>query len=162
MIEAVFREERGRVLATLISVLGDVDLAEDALQEACAAALERWPRDGAPANPAGWLVAVARNRAIDRIRRDRTLAAKSRLLDGREPIEDEIKDTSFPDERLELIFTCAHPALAVEAQVALTLRALGGYFLLEADDLDAAIEIASKVPATRYGGAVEVRPLVQY
>jgi RNA polymerase sigma-70 factor, ECF subfamily len=114
------------VLATLVGLLGDFDRAEEAVQEAFVVAAERWPRDGVPPDPAGWLIVTARNRAIDRIRRDRTLAAKSRLLDGREPIEDEIKDTSFPDERLELIFTCAHPALAVEAQVALTLRALGG------------------------------------
>ena len=124
MIEAVFREERGRVLATLISVLGDVDLAEDALQEACAAALERWPRDGAPANPAGWLVAVARNRAIDRIRRERTLADKTQLLARVEQLP-EREDSVVKDERLELIFACCHPALATDAQVALTLSLVG-------------------------------------
>jgi RNA polymerase sigma-70 factor (ECF subfamily) len=125
-VDAVYRADSRRVLATLIRLLGDFDRAEEAVQEAFAVAAERWPRDGVPPDPAGWLIVTARNRAIDRIRRDRTLAAKSRQLDGREPIEGEIKDTSFPDERLELIFTCAHPALAVEAQVALTLRALGG------------------------------------
>ncbi|HEY8408007.1 MAG TPA: sigma-70 family RNA polymerase sigma factor [Gaiellaceae bacterium] len=124
MIEAVFREERGRVLATLISVLGDVDLAEDALQEACAAALERWPRDGAPANPAGWLVAVARNRAIDRIRRERTLADKTQLLARVEQLPEQ-EDSVVKDERLELIFACCHPALATDAQVALTLSLVG-------------------------------------
>ena len=124
MIEAVFREERGRVLATLISVLGDVDLAEDALQEACAAALERWPRDGAPANPAGWLVAVARNRAIDRIRRERTLADKTQLLARVEQLPEQ-EDSVIKDERLELIFACCHPALATDAQVALTLSLVG-------------------------------------
>ena len=124
MIEAVFREERGRVLATLISVLGDVDLAEDALQEACAAALERWPQDGAPANPAGWLVAVARNRAIDRIRRERTLADKTQLLARVEQLPEQ-EDSVVKDERLELIFACCHPALATDAQVALTLSLVG-------------------------------------
>ena len=124
MIEAVFREERGRVLATLISVLGDVDLAEDALQDACAVALERWPRDGAPANPAGWLVAVARNRAIDRIRRERTLADKTQLLARVEQLPEQ-EDSVIKDERLELIFACCHPALATDAQVALTLSLVG-------------------------------------
>jgi len=124
VIEAVFREERGRVLATLISVLGDVDLAEDALQDACAVALERWPRDGAPANPAGWLVAVARNRAIDRIRRERTLADKTQLLARVEQLPEQ-EDSVIKDERLELIFACCHPALATDAQVALTLSLVG-------------------------------------
>ncbi len=110
--------------------LGDFDLAEDAVQEAFAAAAERWPRDGSPANPGAWLTITARNRAIDRLRRDRTLAEKTRLLDMPEAVEDEMETKSrrlgFPDERLELIFGCCHPALALEAQVALTLRALGG------------------------------------
>jgi RNA polymerase sigma-70 factor (ECF subfamily) len=89
-------------------------------------AAERWPRDGAPANPGGWLVTTARNRAIDRIRRERTLATKAELLDRPQPVEDEMDESTIPDERLELIFMCCHPALATEAQVALTLRALGG------------------------------------
>jgi RNA polymerase sigma-70 factor, ECF subfamily len=89
-------------------------------------AAERWPRDGTPPNPGAWLTITARNRAIDRLRRDRTLAEKTRLLDVPEAVEDEMEETSFPDERLELIFTCCHPALGLEAQVALTLRALGG------------------------------------
>jgi RNA polymerase sigma-70 factor (ECF subfamily) len=114
------------VLAALIGFLGDFDLAEEAAQEAFAIAAERWPREGAPANPGAWLIATARNRAIDRIRRDRTLAAKAGLLDAPQAVEDDLEPTSFPDERLELIFTCCHPALATEAQVALTLRALGG------------------------------------
>jgi RNA polymerase sigma-70 factor (ECF subfamily) len=95
------------------------------VQEAFATALERWPRDGAPANPGAWLMTTARNRAIDRIRRDRTLRAKTELLEAlrvEEPEEDEV----IPDERLSLIFACCHPALAVDAQVALTLRSLGG------------------------------------
>jgi RNA polymerase sigma-70 factor, ECF subfamily len=115
------------VLAALIGFLGDFDLAEEATQEAFAIAAERWPRDGAPANPGTWLVTTARNRAIDRIRRDRTLAAKTRLLEVPEAVEDVVDDeTTFPDERLELVFTCCHPALDTDAQVALTLRTLGG------------------------------------
>jgi RNA polymerase sigma-70 factor, ECF subfamily len=125
-LEHVFREEWGRVLATLIGFLGDFELAEEAAQEAFAAAAEHWPREGTPANPRAWLVTTARNRAIDRVRRDRTLAAKIRLLDVPEAAEDDMEDTTIPDERLELIFTCCHPALALDAQVALTLRTLGG------------------------------------
>jgi len=89
-------------------------------------AAERWPREGTPDNPGAWLVTTARNRAIDRIRRDRTLAEKTRLLDLPEPVEDDMDQTTIPDERLELLFTCCHPALALDAQVALTLRTLGG------------------------------------
>ena len=125
-LEQAFRDDRGRVLAALIGFLGDFDLAEEAVQEAFAIAAERWPRDGVPTHPGAWLVTTARNRAIDRIRRDRTLAAKTRLLEVPEVKEDEMIPTTFPDERLELIFTCCHPALATDAQVALTLRTLGG------------------------------------
>jgi RNA polymerase sigma-70 factor, ECF subfamily len=114
------------MLASLVGFLGDFDLAEEAVQEAFAVAAERWPRDGTPPNPGAWLTITARNRAIDRLRRDRALAAKTRLLDLPETAEDEMEETTFPDERLELIFTCCHPALGPEAQVALTLRALGG------------------------------------
>jgi RNA polymerase sigma-70 factor, ECF subfamily len=103
-----------------------MDLAEEAAQDAFAIAAERWPRDGTPANLRAWLVTTARNRAIDRIRRDRTLAAKVRQLDPPEPVEDDLDETPIPDERLELVFTCCHPALALDAQVALTLRTLGG------------------------------------
>jgi RNA polymerase sigma-70 factor, ECF subfamily len=125
-LERTFRDEWGRVLATLIGLLGDFELAEEAAQEAFATAAERWPRDGTPGNPRAWLVATARNRAIDRIRRDRTLAAKTRLLDAPEAVEETMDETTIPDERLELVFTCCHPALALDAQVALTLRTLGG------------------------------------
>jgi RNA polymerase sigma-70 factor, ECF subfamily len=96
------------------------------VQEAFAVAAQRWPREGTPPNPGAWLTVTARNRAIDRLRRDRVLAEKTRLLDVPVATEDEMEQTTFPDERLELIFTCCHPALASEAQVALTLRALGG------------------------------------
>jgi RNA polymerase sigma-70 factor (ECF subfamily) len=115
------------VLAALIGFLGDFDLAEEAAQEAFAIAAERWPRDGMPANPGAWLVTTGRNRAIDRIRRERTLAVKTQLLDVPTAMEeDDVDDSVFTDERLELIFTCCHPALALDAQVALTLRTLGG------------------------------------
>jgi RNA polymerase sigma-70 factor, ECF subfamily len=126
VLEQVFRDEWGRVLATLIGFLRDFDLAEEAAQEAFAIAAERWRRDGIPANPRAWLVTTARNRAIDRIRRDRTLEAKARLLEVPESREDEVDETTIPDERLELVFTCCHPSLALDAQVALTLRTLGG------------------------------------
>jgi RNA polymerase sigma-70 factor (ECF subfamily) len=125
-LEQVFRDQWGRVLAALIGFLGDFELAEEAAQEAFAIAAERWPRDGAPHNPGGWLMTTARNRARNRIQRDRTLAAKTRLLAVAEATEDTMDDTPFPDERLELVFTCCHPALAMDAQVALTLRTLGG------------------------------------
>jgi RNA polymerase sigma-70 factor (ECF subfamily) len=126
VLEQAFRDQWGRVLAALIGFLGDFDLAEEAAQEAFAIAAERWPRDGAPTNPGAWLLTTARNRAINRIRRDRTLAAKTRLLELTQAAEDSVDETTFPDERLELVFTCCHPALAIDAQVGLTLRTLGG------------------------------------
>jgi RNA polymerase sigma-70 factor, ECF subfamily len=125
-LEQIFRDEWGRILAGLIGFLGDFDLAEEAAQEAFAIAAERWPREGAPDNPRAWLTTTAKNRAIDRIRRDRTLAAKTSLLEVPEATEDDMDEKEIPDERLELVFTCCHPALALEAQVALTLRTLGG------------------------------------
>ena len=124
MIEQAFRDHWGQVLASLIGYFGDFDLAEEAAAEAFAAAARRWPADGVPDNPAGWLVTTARNRAIDRLRRDRVLAAKLRLLAPTE--EPDMPLQQIPDERLELIFTCCHPALAAEAQVALTLRSVAG------------------------------------
>jgi RNA polymerase sigma-70 factor (ECF subfamily) len=127
LLEQVFRDEWGRVLANLVGFLGDFDLAEEATQEAFAVAAERWTRDGTPPNPGAWLTVTARHRAIDRLRRDRVLAEKTRLLEVPKAVEDEVmEERSFPDERLELVFTCCHPALGLEAQVALTLRALGG------------------------------------
>ncbi|MGA9860227.1 MAG: sigma-70 family RNA polymerase sigma factor [Solirubrobacteraceae bacterium] len=145
------------MLASLIGFLGDFDLAEEAVADAFAIAAERWQRDGIPANPAGWLVTTARNRAIDRIRRERTLASKTRRLDLREAVMDEFDDRVIEDERLELIFTCCHPALALEAQVALTLRALGGLtteeiargFLVSEDTMKRRISRAkAKIKAT--------------
>ena len=126
MLDQVFRDEWSRVLASLVGFLGDVDLAEEAAQEAFAVAAERWNRDGPPDNPRAWLVVTARHRAIDRLRRERTLTEKTRLLDRPPPTEMALGDSAVPDERLELVFMCCHPALATEAQVALTLRALGG------------------------------------
>jgi RNA polymerase sigma-70 factor (ECF subfamily) len=134
LIEQAFRDEWGRVLASLVGFLGDFDLAEEAAQEAFATAAERWPRDGVPRNPGAWLTTPARNRAIDRLRRERTLLAKTRLLELPEAMEHEMDETTIPDERLELIFTCCHPALALEAQVALTLSALGGLETAEIAD----------------------------
>jgi len=129
VLDSVFRRHWGRVVASLVGYLGDFELAEDAAQEAFAIAAERWPRQGEPDNPVAWLITTARNRAIDRVRRERTLAAKTRLLEREEAVEDDVNELGsdqIGDERLELLFTCCHPALATEAQVALTLRTLGG------------------------------------
>jgi RNA polymerase sigma-70 factor, ECF subfamily len=126
VIDQVFHDEWGRVLASLVGFLGDFDLAEEVTQEAFALAVERWPREGVPRNPGAWLTTTARNKAIDRIRRDRVLAAKIRLVAVPEAEEPMTPESTIADERLELMFTCCHPALALEAQVALTLRALGG------------------------------------
>ncbi|HEV2347412.1 MAG TPA: RNA polymerase sigma factor [Actinocrinis sp.] len=149
-LEQVFREERGRILATLIGLLGDFDLAEEAAQEAFAIAADRWPRDGVPDNPRAWLMTTARNHATDRIRRERTLAAKFGLLaaDDRAPAAMDTTPTgaAFPDERLELVFTCCHPALAIEAQVALTLRTLGG---LTTDEIARAFLVPERTMAQR-------------
>ncbi len=129
MLDDVFRNEWGGVVATLVGVLRDIELAEDVAQEAFAIAADRWPREGTPTNPVAWLVTTARNRAIDRIRRERVLSEKTELIareladHQEEPMDDM---TVFADERLELIFTCCHPALALDAQVGLTLRTLGG------------------------------------
>jgi RNA polymerase sigma-70 factor, ECF subfamily len=145
-VEQVFREEWGRVLATLIGFLGDFDLAEEAAQEAFAIAAERWPREGTPSNPRAWLMTTARNRATDRIRRDRSMTAKLPLLAAGDQAEVPMNTTRFPDERLELIFTCCHPALAVESQVALTLRALGG---LSTDEIARAFLVPEPTMAQR-------------
>ncbi len=174
ILEQTFREQWGRVLAAMVGYLGDWDLAEEATQEAFARAAERWPRDGPPANPTAWLVATARNHAIDRVRRERTLVAKTRLLaaseaaratadaaggvvdapdtgDAVDPANaggapDAEDATTFPDERLELLFTCCHPALATDAQVALTLRTLGG---LSTTEIARAFLIAESTAAQR-------------
>jgi RNA polymerase sigma-70 factor, ECF subfamily len=124
-LSRAYRDERARSIAILGRVLGDLDLAEDAVQDAFVKAAERWPRDGVPTNPGAWIVATARNRAIDRIRREQTLARKTELLARAEQLPAD-EEAVIPDERLELIFACCHPALAPEAQVALTLSLVGG------------------------------------
>lgn len=125
-IEATFRAEHGRVLAALISQVGDFTLAEDALQDALVNALERWASDGVPRNPGAWLMTVAKRRAIDRLRRAATQERHATVLDELADQDEAEMDDSVPDERLKLMFTCCHPALALEAQVALTLHTLGG------------------------------------
>jgi RNA polymerase sigma-70 factor, ECF subfamily len=127
-VEAVFRQEQGRVLATLISQLGDIVLAEDALQDALLMALEQWSAEGVPRNPGAWLTTVSKRRAIDRLRRETSLARKKDILLTQLEDEEAMDSSSdpVPDERLKLMFTCCHPSLAREAQVALTLKTLGG------------------------------------
>lgn len=134
VVDRTFRQESGRAVATLIGVLHDFDAAEEAVQEAFVAAIERWPRDGVPDNPGAWITQVARNKAIDRVRRERNLRDKAALLERLEalrppalqPAELVAAEGEIEDDRLRLIFTCCHPALAIEARVALTLRTLGG------------------------------------
>jgi RNA polymerase sigma-70 factor, ECF subfamily len=145
-LDQVFREDWGRVLATLVGFLGDFELAEEAAQEAFAIAAERWPREGVPSNPRAWLMRTARNRAIDRVRRNQVLTAKLGLLVPTDRAEARMKSATFPDERLELIFTCCHPALSVEAQVALTLRTLGG---LTTDEIARAFLVPERTMAQR-------------
>jgi RNA polymerase sigma-70 factor, ECF subfamily len=126
-VERVFREEWGSAVAILTRVLGDLELAEDAVQDAFATALERWPRDGVPRTPGAWIVTTARNRAIDRIRREKVFQQKVELIGRLQELPVEEDDVSaIPDERLALVFTCCHPALAAESRVALTLREVGG------------------------------------
>jgi RNA polymerase sigma-70 factor (ECF subfamily) len=126
LIGRIFREESGRSVATLIRIFGDIDLAEDAVQEAFALALRKWPADGLPPNPGGWITTTARNRAIDHLRRE----SRGRDLLGKvaEVADEPVGEEAGPvqDDRLRLIFTCCHPALSTEAQIALTLRLLGG------------------------------------
>jgi RNA polymerase sigma-70 factor, ECF subfamily len=131
LVADTFRQESDRILAALISSVRDFELAEDALQDALLVALERWPVDGIPKNPGAWITTTARRKAIDRLRRESTFARKQAILQGLVEQEEqkgtaEMEDRSIPDERLKLMFTCCHPALALEAQVALTLHTLGG------------------------------------
>ncbi|OFW77822.1 MAG: RNA polymerase subunit sigma-24 [Actinobacteria bacterium RBG_19FT_COMBO_70_19] len=130
VVDRLFRQEQGRAVATLIRVLGDFDLAEEAVQEAFVRALETWSRDGVPANPGAWVTTIAKRRAIDRIRRQDTLRRKTETLQRLADLEalggDEDDMSGIPDDRLRLIFTCCHPALPMDARVALTLRTLGG------------------------------------
>jgi RNA polymerase sigma-70 factor (ECF subfamily) len=128
-VEAIFRREAGRVLATLIRLLGDFDLAEEARQEAFAAAIVQWPQAGVPKNPSAWLIRTARNKAIDRIRREalfKNKVAGREAAAAEEAYRDDAEDDAFGDDRLRLIFICCHPALAKESQIALTLREVCG------------------------------------
>ena len=146
-LAAVYAEEWPRCVAILTRVLGDLERAEDAVQDAFTTALERWPRTGVPENPGAWIVTAARNRAIDRIRRDHVLADKTALLARLEalPVEpDEV--SSLPDERLALVFTCCHPALAADVQIALTLREVGG---LTTPEIAAAFLVPEQAMAQR-------------
>ncbi|URN09342.1 sigma-70 family RNA polymerase sigma factor [Actinomadura madurae] len=126
MIEEVYREEHGRAVAVLVRVFGDVDVAEDAVQDAFAEAVRRWPDDGMPPSPAGWIITTARNKAVDRLRREAARAGKQAQAVMMNDVEPEVMD-----ERLRLIFTCCHPALGMRARVALTLRLLGGLSTVE-------------------------------
>jgi RNA polymerase sigma-70 factor, ECF subfamily len=146
VVDRLFREEHGRAVATLIHLLGDFDLAEESIQDAYLVALEKWPQQGIPRNPAAWIITTARNRAVDRLRRSKRLTEKAAILQREAEVaadagwtdvgrkdhgETDANETddgpmSIPDDRLRLIFTCCHPALAPEARVALTLRTLGG------------------------------------
>jgi RNA polymerase sigma-70 factor, ECF subfamily len=147
-VDALYRSDWGRINATLIRLFGDFDLAEDAAQEAFAAAIDRWPREGVPEYPRAWIIQTAKHKAIDRLRRQTRLSEKlqsyAQLI---ESVEQPNYDTEeIPDDRLRLIFTCCHPALSLEAQVALTLRTLGG---LETDEIARAFLVPTPTMAQR-------------
>ncbi|GAA0568895.1 RNA polymerase sigma factor [Actinomadura livida] len=144
-VEQVFREEHGRAVAVLVRVFGDVDVAEEAVQDAFAEAVRRWPVSGPPPSPAGWIITTARNKAIDRLRREAVRDGKqvqAALVGDVEPVEEGV----VRDERLRLIFTCCHPALAPQARVALTLRLLGG---LTTAEISRAFLVPEKTMAQR-------------
>jgi RNA polymerase sigma-70 factor (ECF subfamily) len=147
-VEAVYRSDWGRIVATLIGLVGDFDLAEESAQEAFAAAVDQWPVSGVPDLPRAWIIQTARHKAIDRIRRQANLAQKLELRGPElEPFVEPDYDTSeIPDDRLRLIFTCCHPALAQEAQIALTLRTLCG---LETDEIARAFLVPATTMAQR-------------
>jgi RNA polymerase sigma-70 factor (ECF subfamily) len=150
-LDRIFRDQFGRILATLIRLLGDFDIAEDAVQEAFAAALEQWPRDGIPREPRAWIVSTARHKAIDRIRRDSSFSQKREELLRHVIAEaardsESLDDDALPDERLRLIFTCCHPLLAPEAQIALSLRTLCG---LTTEEIARAFLVPSSTIAQR-------------
>ena len=163
-IDALYRDESRRALATLIRLLGDFDLAEEALHEAFSAALEQWPRDGMPDNPRAWLVSTGRFTAIDRIRRRAHLVSLEDVPETADIAGEDggewIDAASIEDDRLRLIFTCCHPALAPDAQIALTLlhEQLAGFYMIDAKDLDDALQIAAKIPPARTG-SIEARPV---
>src|SRR5207248_9051125 len=137
-IESVFRKESGRIIATLIRISGSFDLAEEAMQDALTAALTHWPAKGIPNNPAAWITSAAHRRLIDYARRNRTRRDNEAAVSYESKTSTDPKDVfaegelmSFPDDQLRLIFTCCHPALSTEAQIALTLRTLGGLTTFE-------------------------------
>ena len=148
-LEPIYRDERGRALATLVRLLGDIDLAEESLQEAFLVALDQWRGEGVPHNPRAWLVSTARHKALDRLRRQRSFAAKQVDIAASAPATApplELDDEIFPDDRLRLVFTCCHPALALEAQVALTLKTLCG---LDVEQIARAFLVAPATMAQR-------------
>ena len=146
-LAAIYAEEWPRCVAILTRVLGDLDRAEEAVQDAFATAVERWPRTGVPGNPGAWIVTAARNRAIDRIRREHVLADKTALLARLESLPADADEvSSLPDERLALVFTCCHPALAADVQIALTLRSVGG---LTTSEIAAAFLVPEQTMAQR-------------
>ncbi len=147
-LDSLFRQERPRALATLIRLLGDFDLAEDMLQEAIAAALIQWPRDGVPGNPRAWLVSTARHKALDQLRRAKTFERNREELirSSNDPMAPDTDDEGYPDDLLRLIFTCCHPALAQEAQTALTLKTLCG---LSVEEIARAFLVKSTTMAQR-------------
>jgi len=152
-VERVFKQERGRILATLIRILGDIDLGEEALAAALEAALVQWPHEGTPANPRAWLIRTARNKAVDQMRRRALLDDKRAEMEADATLEREdaggefdFDEVAVRDDQLRLIFTCCHPALAVEAQVALTLRTLCG---LETDEIARAFLVPAPTMAQR-------------
>jgi RNA polymerase sigma-70 factor (ECF subfamily) len=153
-LEHLFRRESGQVLASLIRTLGDFDLAEDALQEATIAALDHWPRDGMPAKPAAWLLTTARHKALDRLRRESLRPGKQDAAHRLTAMHGEARELddmqTIEDDRLRLIFTCCHPALARETQVALTLRTLGG---LTTDEIARAFLVAEPTMGQRISRA---------
>ena len=159
LVDRLFREESGRAVATLIRQTGDFDISEEAVQDAFVSAIERWPRDGLPDNPGAWITTTARNRAIDRLRRDKRLSEKAERLKREAAVEADTagdveaivldrEDRVHPidDDRLRLIFTCCHPALAMDARVALTLRTLGG---LQTPEIARAFLVAETTLAQR-------------
>src|SRR5215813_4148353 len=125
-IERVFRSEYGRAVAVLVRTFGDIDVAEEAVQDAFTAAVQRWPSTGLPQSPAGWIITTARNRAIDRFRREASREDRHAEAVLRQAAGESVEESVVRDDRLRLIFTCCHPALAPAVQVALTLRLLGG------------------------------------
>jgi len=146
-VEETFRREFGRAVATLVRLFGDIDLAEEAVQEAFTVAVQKWPDTGVPPNPGGWIVTTARNRAIDRLRREASRDdrhAQAELIHDRDKPPEEVGP--LPDDRLRLIFTCCHPSLAPAAQVALTLRLLGG---LQTDEIARAYLVPEATMAQR-------------